>query len=293
MQEYTTDQLSQAGTINHIQSSLADSIIPIRSTQEFTSDHSKPSSVDSMNQIQANQRKTADDLQFGHADTVTQIQMMQDNMTNQSQLSQANSLNQIHINLQNSNNHLEPNYAENPLLQTGFSWDAEQNGGALMTDFWRNVESQDSSVPMQVDGVPVASFPANVKFQSAAAPAASEPVIPTTQATIPVTVPDQSGLVVPSLFGNAWSDPCLEFAFKTLTGDIPVLDDTAAVADYYPQQPDLNKGTTPNCSTSALENSRTHTQVDVNLPLARQVDVNLPLPRPLDKLYNGSWFPPQ
>jgi hypothetical protein len=347
MQEYTTDQLSRAGTMNHIQSSLADTTVPIRSTHEFTSDHSKPSSVDSMNQIQANQRETADDLQFGQADTVTQIQMMQDNMTNQSnladttvpirstqeftsdhskpssvdsmnqiqanqrataddlqfgqadtvtqiqmmqdnmtiqsQLSQANSLNQIHINLQNSNNHLEPNYAENPLLQTGFSWDAEQNGGALMADFWRNVGSQDSSVPMQVDGVPVANFPANVKFQGAVAPAASEPVIPTTQATIPVTVPDQSGLVVPSLFGNAWSDPCLEFAFKTLTGDIPVLDDTAAVADYYPQQQDLNKGTTPNCSASALDNSRTHTQVDVNLPL----------PRPSDKLYNGSWFPPQ
>jgi hypothetical protein len=293
LQEYNTYQPNRAGTMNHIKSSLADTITPIHSTMELTSNHSQPSSADSMNGIQANQRNTADELQLGQADTVTQIQMFQDNMTNQPQLSQANSLDQIQINLEKTNNHLEPNYAENPLLQTGFSWDDEQDGGSLVTDFWMNVESQGLSVPMQTDGVPVASFPANVKFQSATAPAAAEPVIPITQATIPLTVPGQSGLAVPSLFGNAWSDPCIEFAFKTLTGDIPVLDDTAAVTDYFPQQPDLNKGTTPNSSASALDNSRTHTQIDVNLPLPTQVDVNIPLPRPSDKLYKGGWYPPQ
>ncbi|TVU43262.1 hypothetical protein EJB05_09717, partial [Eragrostis curvula] len=292
MQEYTMDQLSQADTIKHIQmneestanqlqSSLADTVIPICGTQEFASDHSQPSMVGSMNQIQASQANTTDELQLGQADTVAQIQMMQGNMTHPSQLNQVNTLDQLHINLENTNNHLEPDYAENPLLQTGFSWASQENGGALVTDFWRNVENQHSSVSMQIDGVPVASFPANVQFQNAAA--AAEPVVPTTQAAVPVMTSDQSGLVIPSLFGNAWSDPCIEFAFKTLTGDIPVLDDTAAVTDYYPQQQDLNKGTGPNCSASALDNSGTHTQVDVNLPL----------PRPSDKLYNGSWFPPQ
>ncbi|GJN09534.1 hypothetical protein PR202_ga27549 [Eleusine coracana subsp. coracana] len=291
MQDYTTAsqedtmnhvQMNLKSTANQLQCSLADTIVPMHSTEEFTSDHSQPSSADSMNQIQANQRDTADALQIGQAGTASQIRMMQNNMTNPSQASQANSLNQIHINLENANNHLELNYAENPLLQTGFSWAPEQNGGVLVTDFWRSFENQDSSVPMQIDGVPIASFPANVKFQSTSA-AAAEPIISTTQPTIPVTASDQSGLAIPSLFGNAWSDPCIEFAFKTLTGDIPVLDDTCAVTDYFPQQQDLNKGTTPNCTSSAIDNSRTHTQIDVNLPL----------PGPSDKLHNGSWFPPQ
>ncbi|KAJ0048730.1 hypothetical protein Pint_16094 [Pistacia integerrima] len=36
-------------------------------------------------------------------------------------------------------------------------------------------------------------------------------------------------------FGDSWSDPCLEFAFKTLTGAIPV-DDNLAIQDYFQHQ---------------------------------------------------------
>lgn len=36
----------------------------------------------------------------------------------------------------------------------------------------------------------------------------------------------------PSLFGDSWSDPCLDFAIKTLTGALPV--DTPAAADILP-----------------------------------------------------------
>ncbi|KAF0899506.1 hypothetical protein E2562_019989 [Oryza meyeriana var. granulata] len=102
-------------------------------------------------------------------------------------------------------------------------------------------------------------------------------------------VADPSGLAVPSLFGNSWSDPCIEFAFKTLTGDIPVLDDTSAVEEYFPQH-DLNKppspdySASPSCFTSSFDNSRNFTQVD---------HVSLPAPNPSDKLYNGGWFPPK
>lgn len=68
-----------------------------------------------------------------------------------------------------------------------------------------------------------------------------------------------SPLLLP--FGDSWSDPCLEFAFKTLTGDIPVLEDTASIADYFQQQelvqssspvqePPVNGGTLENGSQS-------------------------------------------
>ncbi|XP_077224562.1 uncharacterized protein LOC143857913 isoform X1 [Tasmannia lanceolata] len=44
-----------------------------------------------------------------------------------------------------------------------------------------------------------------------------------------------SALVYP--FGDSWPDPCLEFAFKTLTGVIPVgEEDTLAIQDYFQKQ---------------------------------------------------------
>ncbi|XP_010255468.1 PREDICTED: uncharacterized protein LOC104596134 isoform X2 [Nelumbo nucifera] len=43
----------------------------------------------------------------------------------------------------------------------------------------------------------------------------------------------ESPLVLP--FGDSWPDPCLEFAFKTLTGEIPV-EDTLAIEGYFQQQ---------------------------------------------------------
>lgn len=38
-------------------------------------------------------------------------------------------------------------------------------------------------------------------------------------------------------YGDSWSDPCLEFAFKTLTGTIPV-DENLAIQDYFQHQLD-------------------------------------------------------
>jgi hypothetical protein len=62
------------------------------------------------------------------------------------------------------------------------------------------------------------------------------------------------GSALSSLLRSIWSDPCLKFAIKTLAGDIPALD-------FIPSQ-DMNKGTTPNCSSSAYDGSRNHAQVD-------------------------------
>lgn len=276
----TEMQIIQENMTRQSQMSQADAVGQIHIDLESTIGYSQPSKADTINQLQANQENTADQLHFSQVDCVTQIEIIQGNMCKNPQLSQEDSVDQIHINLEDTTNHLQPNYAENSMLQAGFSWAPEQNGGASITDFWKNVENQDSSVPMPVDGSTVASFPANVRFQNAAG--AEEPALPA-QSAAPETCSDQSGLAFQSLFGNAWSDPCIEFAFKTLTGDIPVLDDTIAVTDYFPEQQDLNKDPSPNCSASVLDNTRNHTQVDVNLPA----------PMPSDKLYNGSWFPPQ
>jgi hypothetical protein len=84
------------------------------------------------------------------------------------------------------------------------------------------------------------------------------------------------GSALSSLLRSIWSDPCLKFAIKTLAGDIPALD-------FIPSQ-DMNKGTTPNCSSSAYDGSRNHAQVD---------HVGMPMPRPSDKFYGSGWFPPQ
>ncbi|KAL2517075.1 Uncharacterized protein Adt_13322 [Abeliophyllum distichum] len=48
-------------------------------------------------------------------------------------------------------------------------------------------------------------------------------------------------------FGESWSDPCLEFAFKTLTGELPV-DDTLAFPGSFPQQIDIPYNQTNGCS---------------------------------------------
>ncbi|KAG2577400.1 hypothetical protein PVAP13_6NG097800 [Panicum virgatum] len=256
--------------------SQADNVGQAHIDLESTMDYSQLSKADTINQLQGNQENTADQLHFSQVDSVTQIQLIQGNMSKHPQLSQADTMDRLHINLEGTNNHLQPNYAENSMRQASFSWAPEQNGGA---DFWKNFENQDSLGPMPVDGATAESFPANVRFQSAAG--TEESALPAESAA-PETGSDQSGLAFQSLFGNAWSDPCIEFAFKTLTGDIPVLDDTRAVTEYFPEQQDLNKDPSPNYSASVLDNTKNHTRVDVNLPA----------PMPSDKLYNGSWFPP-
>ncbi|RWR91927.1 methyl-CpG-binding domain-containing protein 13 [Cinnamomum micranthum f. kanehirae] len=44
----------------------------------------------------------------------------------------------------------------------------------------------------------------------------------------------ESPLVYP--FGDSWPDPCIEFAFKTLTGAIPVVEENSSVENYFQQQ---------------------------------------------------------
>ncbi|GJN36746.1 hypothetical protein PR202_gb25640 [Eleusine coracana subsp. coracana] len=253
-------------TSNQIWSSQDVTVNITPAMQENTTNHLQLSQVDyvshkQLNQqnIRANQENTGHQLRSSLVDTDIAVRTVHRYSTDQP--SQAETMNHELTNMENAFDQLESLLADT-LNHIEASQEKQfPNGGVLVTDFWRSFENQDSSVPMQIDGVPIASFPANVKFQTS----------------------DQSGLAIPSLFGNAWSDPCIEFAFKTLTGDIPVLDDTCAVTDYFPQQQDLNKGTTPNCTSSAIDDSRTHTQIDVNLPL----------PRPSDKLHNGSCFPPE
>ncbi|WOL05848.1 hypothetical protein Cni_G14579 [Canna indica] len=43
-----------------------------------------------------------------------------------------------------------------------------------------------------------------------------------------------------SPFGDSWTDPCLEFAFKMLTSDIPVLEDSGNVKEYVQQLDSIN-----------------------------------------------------
>lgn len=60
-----------------------------------------------------------------------------------------------------------------------------------------------------------------------------EEVLPVAEAAI--DLPVEYPLEISSPFGGAWPDPCIEFAFKTLTGDIPNFEDSAVV-QYFKQQ---------------------------------------------------------
>ncbi|CAM0910999.1 unnamed protein product [Alopecurus aequalis] len=260
VQESCTNQLIQALTANKKQT-----------TQEYFTNHPKRSPRDNVNHMQINQGNSAYQLQLNRADSVNQI-AMQENTTNRSQLIQGLTVNQIQAIRENNTRYLQPRYAENPIRQSGFAPTPEWGHGAPVTNFWKNVDIQKPSGPARTDAAPVAATSsANVQRQYAPAP---EPVLPT-QAAMPEAA-DPSGFGL-SLFGNSWSDPCIEFAFKTLTGDIPVLDDQPGVADYFPLQHDLNKIAPPDYSAPSVDDTRNHHSV----------------PRPSDRFYNGGWFPPQ
>ncbi|CAK7335490.1 unnamed protein product [Dovyalis caffra] len=66
-------------------------------------------------------------------------------------------------------------------------------------------------------------------------------------------------------FGDFWSDPCLEFAFKTLTGAIPI-DHYLPIQNYFQQQVNASQ---------TLRNGNLQHQVD---PSQTQKDVSLTLP---------------
>ncbi|XP_020570957.1 uncharacterized protein LOC110018072 isoform X2 [Phalaenopsis equestris] len=67
-----------------------------------------------------------------------------------------------------------------------------------------------------------------------------------------------------SLFGDSWSDPCLEFAFKTLTGDLPVLDDAIAIQEYFQQQIFLVEGSTSADVLAPVSKNKTDTAANVD-----------------------------
>ncbi|XP_057513989.1 uncharacterized protein LOC130795772 isoform X1 [Actinidia eriantha] len=59
---------------------------------------------------------------------------------------------------------------------------------------------------------------------------------------------DAENLETPLLypFDDSWSDPCLEFAFKTLTGAIPI-EDNIAIQGYFQQQVDTSNPQVDGC----------------------------------------------
>ncbi|VAH50981.1 hypothetical protein VPH35_030901 [Triticum aestivum] len=145
-----------------------------------------------------------------------------------------------------------------------------------------NAEDKYPSAPEQILGASAACSLTEVGRQNAHAPPQQNGLVGTADA--------MPGYSLSSLFRSIWSDPCLEFAFRTLTGDLPVLDNNLAVANYFLPPQDSNKGTVPpNCSSSSYDGARkNHGQVDsVRLPMP------MPMPRPSDKLYSSGWFPPQ
>jgi len=106
------------------------------------------------------------------------------------------------------------------------------------------------------------------------------------------TSDNMSGSALSTLFRHVWSDPCLVFAFRTLMGDIPVLNDTLPYRssaydgnrNYFTPPQNLNKGAATNWSSSAYDGNRNQMQVN---------DVGLSVPRPSDKFYGSGRFPPQ
>uniref|UniRef100_A0A0D9W9D7 MBD domain-containing protein n=1 Tax=Leersia perrieri TaxID=77586 RepID=A0A0D9W9D7_9ORYZ len=148
-------------------------------------------------------------------------------------------------------NYLQPKLAKSPKAKANSTVPSEKNDGAHTSIASENAKNKYPSATEQIQGSSV--HPQQVGTADA-----------------------MPGSALSSLLRSIWSDPCLKFAFKTLTSDIPALD-------FIPSQ-DLNKGTTPNCSSSAYDGSRNHAQVD---------HVRMPMPRPSDKFYSSGWFPPQ
>jgi hypothetical protein len=93
------------------------------------------------------------------------------------------------------------------------------------------------SAPELILGTSVACSTTDVRYQNAPA----ELHVPPQQAGLFEAAGAMPGSSLSSLFGSIWSDPCLEFAFKTLTGDIPVPDNNLAGTNYFKPE-DLSKG---------------------------------------------------
>ncbi|KAF7003247.1 hypothetical protein CFC21_018598 [Triticum aestivum] len=178
-----------------------------------------------------------------------------------------------------TNGQLQPaKQVKNPKSKAISSPVIQNKDGAHAPSTSGNAEDKYPSAPEQILGASAACSLTDVGCQNVDAPPQPNGLVGTADA--------MPGYSLSSLFRSIWSDPCLEFAFRTLTGDIPVLDNNVAVANYFLPPQDLNKGTVPpNCSSSTYDGARkNHGQVD---------SVRLPMPRPSDKLYSSGWFPPQ
>ncbi|GJN01772.1 hypothetical protein PR202_ga19067 [Eleusine coracana subsp. coracana] len=174
-------------------------------------------------------------------------------------------------------NQLQPKQVRNPRRKANSSEVAEKNDGTSSSS--EKTEDNGCLVPNQIR----ASVPCSSVDVGCQNTPAGVPVLPQ-QVELGGTTAGMPGSGLSSLFRHVWSDPCLQFAFRTLIGDIPVFNDSLAAANYFLPQQNLNKGATSNCSSSAYDGPRNRAQVD---------HVSLSMPRPSDKLYGSSWFPPQ
>ncbi|KAK8449612.1 hypothetical protein SEVIR_7G246500v4 [Setaria viridis] len=182
-------------------------------------------------------------------------------------------------------NQSQPKQAQKPRRKSNSSVLPERKDESSSEKF----EDKYPSVPNQVQGASVPNSSGDAACQNAPAGA---PVLPQQIGQGGTSDNNMPGSALSSLFRHVWSDPCLVFAFRTLMGDIPVLNDTLAYRSsaydgnrsYFLPPQNLNKGAAPNWSSSAYDGNRNHTQVD---------HVSLSVPRPSDKFYGSGWFPPQ
>ncbi|KAM0890984.1 hypothetical protein ACQ4PT_026667 [Festuca glaucescens] len=205
---------------------------------------------------------------------------------------------------------------ENPKSKTVFSLLPWKKDEAHIASASEHAGDKYPSAPEQIPGTSVACSITDVRYQNAP----SELHVPPQQTGLFETADAMPGSSLSSLLRGILSDPCLEFAFKTLTGDIPVPDNNLADANYFLPPPDLtrgdpclefafktltgeipvldnnlavanyllppqnlNKGAASNCSSSTYD-GKNHAQVD---------RVRLPMPRQSDNFYSSGWFPPQ
>ncbi|KAK6936467.1 Methyl-CpG DNA binding [Dillenia turbinata] len=90
-------------------------------------------------------------------------------------------------------------------------------------------------------------------------------------ASVELDPPENLPAAIPLPFGDSWSDPCIEFAIKTLTGAIPV-EDELSVQDYLQPQPSSSQ--TLGDSTFTFPNIGTDNfyQTDVLFPQLDTMD---------------------
>ncbi|KAL6843710.1 hypothetical protein ACP4OV_026281 [Aristida adscensionis] len=176
-------------------------------------------------------------------------------------------------------NQLEPKQVKNSRRKTNSSVLPEKKHEASTANSSEKVGSNHPSVVSQIQGASVPCSSADV-CQNAPAEA---PIL-AQEVGLGKTADYTAGSTLSSLFRHVWSDPCLEFAFRMLTSDIPVLDGPLAVSNSFLPPQNMNKGATPNCSSSAYDGTRNHAQVDHG---------GMSMPRPSDPFCSSGWFPPQ